>query len=144
MWRGFPSQESDQGWLMKHSDIKVERGVRPDQLVDGSSVGFGTSGLRGLAAEMTDRLFNAYTQAFIRHLVATGVLREGDSVALAGDLRESTPRIMAAVGKAVVDCGCHSLNCGRIPTPALACFSIKCGGSAHMRHGSWIRPPSCG
>ncbi|RMH18820.1 MAG: phosphomannomutase, partial [Gammaproteobacteria bacterium] len=103
-----------------------------------SGVGFGTSGARGLASDMTDLICYAYARAFLQYLFSLGELKPDDNVALAGDLRESTPRIMAAVGRAIADSGCRILNCGHIPTPALACCSMKRGIPGIMVTGSHI------
>ncbi|MBA4353298.1 MAG: phosphomannomutase [Novosphingobium sp.] len=85
-----------------------------------SGVPFGTSGVRGLAAAMTDRLCHAYATAFLQYLRDIGEFAVGDGVALAGDLRISTPRILAACATAVRDCGGEVVFCGFTPTPALA------------------------
>jgi len=89
-----------------------------------SGVGFGTSGARGLAEAMTDRVCYLYTVGFLQYLEKADAIHPGDSVALAGDFRPSTPRIMAAAAAAVADLGYQPLNCGHIPSPALACFAM--------------------
>lgn len=97
-----------------------------------SGVPFGTSGVRGLASAMTDRLCHAYTTAFLQYLRQIGEFSDGGRVALAGDLRESTPRILAACATAVRDCGGEVVFCGNVPTPALALFAMadRAGGQA--------------
>ncbi len=108
-------------------------------LPEASGVKFGTSGARGRVADMTDLVCYAYTVAFIQHLESTGDLGCGPTpVAVAGDLRPSTGRIMHAVSKAVVDCGHTVQNCGRIPTPALAWHGIREGIPSVMVTGSHI------
>ncbi len=59
---------------------------------------FGTSGVRGLVTEMTDLECSLYTTAYVRTLKNRS---SPTAVALAGDLRDSTPRIMRAVGYAI-------------------------------------------
>ena len=66
-----------------------------------SGVGFGTSGARGLADAMTDRVCYLYTIGFLQYLEKDGAIHPGDAVALAGDFRPSTPRIMAAATAAI-------------------------------------------
>ena len=68
--------------------------VSISELMVASGVGFGTSGARGLAEAMSDRVCYAYTQGFLQYLASVGELQPGTRVALAGDLRPSTPRIM--------------------------------------------------
>ncbi len=52
-----------------------------------SGVKFGTSGARGLAHDMTDRVCYAYTSGFLQHLVGSGCLTSGGGVGIAGDFR---------------------------------------------------------
>lgn len=93
---------------------------------------FGTSGLRGLVRDMTDLEVYINTRGFLRFLRERGLIAPGQVVALAEDLRDtdpstglsSSPRIARAVACAVRDAGCVVLHCGRIPTPALACFAM--------------------
>ncbi len=107
-------------------------------LMEQSGVKFGTSGARGLVEAMTDRVCFAYTHAFLDYLHATGLIEKGDAVAFAGDLRPSTPRIMAAVCKAIIECGHTPINCGFIPSPAVALFGLKQGIATIMVTGSHI------
>jgi len=103
-----------------------------------SGVKFGTSGARGLAADMTDRVCYAYTLAFMQYLKSTGDLVEGSNIAIAGDYRSSSPRIMAAVAMAVRYGGCLPVNCGLIPTPAVACYAMSKNIPSIMVTGSHI------
>ncbi len=103
-----------------------------------SGVKFGTSGARGLAADMTDRVCYAYTLAFLGFLGEGGAIGTSDAVALAGDLRPSTPRIMAAVGMAIQDAGYRVINCGFVPTPAVALYGLARRIPAIMVTGSHI------
>ncbi len=112
--------------------------TRIDELMAQSGVKFGTSGARGLATSMTDRVCFAYTLAFIRYLMATGDIKPGDQVAIAGDYRPSSPRIMAAVAMAVRAAGCQPVNGGFIPTPAIALHGIHHGIASLMVTGSHI------
>ncbi|GAV19089.1 phosphomannomutase [Mariprofundus micogutta] len=112
--------------------------IRILDLMESSGVKFGTSGARGLADDMTDYVCYAYSLAFLQYLLESKQIHAGDKVAIAGDFRPSSPRIMAAVGKAVNDAGCEPVNCGFIPTPAVACYAIKRGIASIMVTGSHI------
>ncbi len=114
------------------------RTVSVSELMAQSGVPFGTSGVRGLARAMTDRLCHAYATAFLQYLRDIGEFAVGDPVALAGDLRISTPRILAAVATAVHDCGGEVIYCGRTPTPALALYAMGSGIPSIMVTGSHI------
>ena len=113
--------------------------IKINDLMQQSGVKFGTSGARGLAVEMTDSVCYAYTQGFLQYLEQTGELKKsGESVAIAGDLRPSTGRIMGAVAKAASDMGYAPINCGFIPSPAVALHGIENGIPAIMVTGSHI------
>ncbi len=59
-------------------------------------------------------------------------------IAIAGDLRPSTPRIMTAVSKAAQDMGIEVINGGFIPSPAVALYGIRHQLSSIMVTGSHI------
>lgn len=107
-------------------------------LMNDSGVGFGTSGARGLVSALTDRVAFGYTQGFLRYLREIGEFAEGDDIALAGDLRPSTPRILRACAEAVRHEGGRPLFCGHVPTPALAFFAFDRGIPSLMVTGSHI------
>ena len=94
-------------------------------LMNDSGVGFGTSGARGLVQDMTDRVCYAYTSAFMQYLKTQGQLKAGGHIGIAGDLRNSTPRIMNAVAQAIIDSECLPVNCGFIPSPAVAYYGLQ-------------------
>ena len=108
------------------------------ELMSRSGVKFGTSGARGLVASMTDEVCYVYTTGFLQHLGARGEVAPGAPVAIAGDLRSSTPRIMSAVCRAVRDMGCIPVNAGFVPTPALALYGIRHAMPSLMVTGSHI------
>lgn len=120
------------------NDLGVESGVTVAELMASSGVPFGTSGVRGLASAMTDKLCHAYATAFLQYLRQIGEFSSGDRVALAGDLRTSTPRILAACATAVRDCGGEVVFCGLTPTPALAFHAMTIGMPSIMVTGSHI------
>lgn len=103
-----------------------------------SGVAFGTSGARGTVAAMTDRVCYGYTRGFLSYLAELGEFRTGGRVALAGDLRPSTPRILAACARAVRDSGGIPVFCGYVPTPALALFGFAEAIPSLMVTGSHI------
>jgi phosphomannomutase len=87
-------------------------------LMDHSGVHFGTSGVRGLVSEMTHELCFAYVQAFLQVIAA----KPDSRIAIAIDLRPSSPNIAAACTAAAQHVGVHVVFCGALPTPALAYF----------------------
>ncbi len=112
--------------------------MRIDELMARTGVKFGTSGARGLAADMTDRVCYAYTLGFLQYLTQGGAVMPGSELGIAGDLRPSSERIMNACARAVVDFGLRPRNYGRIPTPALAAHAIARGLPSLMVTGSHI------
>jgi phosphomannomutase len=108
-------------------------------LMTSSGVAFGTSGARGLATAMTDLVCYAYTRGFLQYLEAIGELqRAGERVAVGGDFRPSTDRVMAAVMQAAADLGYTPVNCGKTPSPAVALFGLTQKIPAIMVTGSHI------
>ncbi len=103
-----------------------------------SGVAFGTSGARGTVIAMTDRVCYGYTRGFLSYLAGLGEFPAGGRIALAGDLRPSTPRILAACARAVRDSGGVPVFCGYVPTPALALYSFAQGIPSLMVTGSHI------
>lgn len=104
-----------------------------------SGVAFGTSGARGLATAMTDRVCYAYTKGFLQHLENIGELkRAGERVAVGGDFRPSTDRVMEAVCRAAEDMGYRAVNYGKVPSPAVALFGLENRVPAIMVTGSHI------
>lgn len=111
----------------------LDRMVQIRPMMDASGVRFGTSGARGLVADMTDEVCFAYTTAFLQTL-PPGTVR----VALAIDLRPSSPAIAAACAAAVAAAGMAVDYCGAIPTPALAFYAQVQGIPGVMVTGSHI------
>ncbi len=96
---------------------------------------FGTSGVRGLAAQLTDAECVRFTRAFIRFARSRTAVR---ACAVAGDLRPSTPRILRAVASGLRREGVEARNCGQVATPALALYALQEGIPAVMVTGSHI------
>lgn len=108
------------------------------ELMEQSGVKFGTSGARGLADNITDRVAYAYTLGFLRHLEQRFGTPKTKVVAIAGDLRPSTPRIVRACATAASDAGYDVHYGGEIPSPAVALYGITRGIPAIMVTGSHI------
>ncbi len=104
-------------------------------LMQQSGVAFGTSGVRGLVTQMTDKICMAYTAAFLQTLSAT---YQFDRVALGIDLRPSSPAIAAACAASIQAQGLSVVYCGALPTPALALYAQQQNIPAIMVTGSHI------
>jgi phosphomannomutase len=99
---------------------------------------FGTSGLRGLVEDITDLEAYINTRGFLAYLLEGGQIAAGSRVALGGDLRPSTARILEAVARAVVDADLQADYQGRLPTPALTLYGMTEGIASIMVTGSHI------
>lgn len=102
-----------------------------------SSLKFGTSGLRGLAVELEGQAARRYTAAFLRHVQSLGQLG-GGKVFLGRDFRSSSSAIAADCAAAIGQFGLEAVDCGTIPTPALAYHAMAAGCGAIMVTGSHI------
>lgn len=98
----------------------MSRTVSIGELMQTSGVGFGTSGARGLVTAMTDEVCVAYTLAFVQALRNRGEIDTSTPIGIAGDLRPSTGRILAATAYAIRQAGHPVLHGGRVPSPAIA------------------------
>lgn len=105
--------------------------------MSGSSLKFGTSGLRGLASELQGQEARRYTAAFLRYVAGLGQDR-GGRVFLARDFRPSSPAIASDCAAAIIASGLEPVDCGAIPTPALALHAMAAGCAAIMVTGSHI------
>lgn len=101
-------------------------------------LGFGTSGLRGLVTDMTDLECYINTAGFLRFLQEQQNLALGSTVYVAGDLRDSTPRIVKAVIAAITTKGYTAEFSGFIPTPAVANYALRNNAASVMVTGSHI------
>jgi phosphomannomutase len=93
---------------------------------------FGTSGLRGLATDLTDDLCATYAAAFCATHAHNGRLFVGQ------DRRDSSPRIARAVMAGAAGQGLKVVDCGVLPTPALAAAALGEGTLSIMVTGSHI------
>jgi phosphomannomutase len=124
-----PSPESEQETGCLGSLIAIDRPAFLDY--SPRALRFGTSGLRALVRDMTDLEVYINTRGFLDYLRKSDEIRLGDPIAIARDLREidpssglsSSPRVAATVTQAIRDAGFSVIDCGKIPTPALAYFS---------------------
>lgn len=98
--------------------------VSISKMMETSGVKFGTSGARGLVKSMNDKVCYSYTLAFLNHLKTKNMLSNNSDVAIAGDLRPSTPKIIKACAKAISDAGHNVINCGYQPSPSIANFGL--------------------
>ncbi len=109
---------------------------------------FGTSGLRGLVADITQLEAYLNTRGFLAWLRRRRRIRPGDPLYCAGDLRPSTDRLVAeqagrgeilqAVLRAAQDSGLRPEYLGKIPTPALLHFAARRRAASVMVTGSHI------
>ncbi|MGN7733618.1 phosphomannomutase [Ensifer sp. 22564] len=102
------------------------------------SLKFGTSGLRGVALDLRGKATAAYSDAFARHLIRSGMVNLGDRVLISRDYRESSPDIAATAIGALERAGLVPLDCGCLPTPALALFALSLKAPSLMITGSHI------
>ncbi|MEH6720095.1 MAG: phosphomannomutase [Aurantimonas endophytica] len=99
---------------------------------------FGTSGLRGLVSDLVGGPSFAYALAFLRHVAASDKAGAPTVVYLGRDLRGSSPEILADCAAAAEVAGFTAIDCGPLPTPALAFRSLREGCPAIMVTGSHI------
>lgn len=116
----------------------MDRPVSVADLMVSSGVAFGTSGARGLVSAMSDAVCFTYVCAFLQHLQEIRQFTPGQAVAIAGDLRPSTPRILKACAAAVRHIGGRVDFCGFVPSPAVAAYGFAQGIPSLMVTGSHI------
>lgn len=93
---------------------------------------FGTSGLRGVVSDLTPACINAYVRGFLHCCAWEGPLYLGR------DLRPSSAQIAAVVAETARGAGRQVVDCGALPTPALAWAASKATAGAIMVTGSHI------
>jgi len=104
----------------------MEKGERYEYcLKNHKPLKFGTTGLRDEDARLTDMQIYLSTRGFLNYLIINDLSTKGSHVALAGDFRPSTPRILFAVAAAIIDCGFFPDYCGKIPTPTIALYGFQ-------------------
>ncbi|KAB2681040.1 phosphomannomutase [Brucella tritici] len=106
--------------------------------MSGTSLKFGTSGLRGLADELNGLPAYVYSHAFVGMLADAEKLQKGAKVFVGRDLRPSSPAIAALCMAAIEDAGFQPVDCGVLPTPALSYYAIAQQAPSIMVTGSHI------
>ncbi|KQT44930.1 hypothetical protein ASG47_16030 [Devosia sp. Leaf420] len=101
------------------------------------SLKFGTSGVRGLVVDLEGQPARRYVTAFLRHLQTSGQMA-GGRVLFGYDLRPSSPAIAEDCLAAIAHAGFEPVDCGAVPTPALALQAMTTGSAAVMITGSHI------
>ena len=110
-----------------------------NHLAKKSNISFGTSGIRGLSKNMTFTVCHAYVTAFLMYLEEIGEINNNKNfICIAGDLRPSTKEIMSFVASAIIDKNYKVINCGNIPTPALANYGFQNNIPSIMVTGSHV------
>ncbi len=105
---------------------------------------FGTSGVRAKVEELTDLEVYCLTRGTLAYLESIGKLvlrprpKETIAIPLAGDLRPSTPRLLKATARAILDAGYRVDYGGFLPTPALTYYALEQGVASFMVTGSHI------
>jgi len=102
------------------------------------SLKFGTSGLRGLSTDLNGPAAAIYATAFAHYLLSSGQVRSGDPILLGRDFRASSPEISAICAGALTRAGLTVLDCGTVPTPALALYGLEKTAAGLMITGSHI------
>ncbi|NGP17871.1 phosphomannomutase [Devosia aurantiaca] len=102
-----------------------------------NSLKFGTSGLRGLSVELEGQAARRYTRAFIEHLRKHDLLGSG-KVFIGRDFRPSSPAIARDCAIAIAAEGLQPVDCGTLPTPALALHAMAADSASIMVTGSHI------
>lgn len=102
------------------------------------SLKFGTSGLRGLSVDLKGEAAAIYADAFARHLLTSGLSKPGDFILIGRDFRDSSPDIAAIAIGALRRAGLQPLDCGTVPTPALALYCLSLKAASLMVTGSHI------
>ncbi len=99
---------------------------------------FGTSGLRGLSEDLKGRASALYATAFGRYLLESNRAHKGDAILIGRDFRESSPDIAADCVNALRSLGFTVIDCGTLPTPALALYGLQLSAASLMITGSHI------
>lgn len=93
---------------------------------------FGTSGLRGLVTELTPELVADHIAAF------AAACPMGTGLWVGRDLRPSSPELAEVVLETARGLGLRAVDCGAVPTPALALAAMGAGAASVMVTGSHI------
>lgn len=124
--------------LERRREKVIEAIKNPKPGTAAKALKFGTSGLRDTVENLTDREVYINTAGFVKFLKEKNEAAFASFVAVGGDLRPSTPGIMAAVVKAIEDEGCKADIVGAVPSPVLANYGLIKGMPSIMVTGSHI------
>ena len=102
------------------------------------TVKFGTSGLRGLSSDLAGSVSARYATAFARFLLSGNLSKPGDLVMIGRDFRASSPVIASICMTAIRRAGLVPIDCGTVPTPALAHYAFSSNSACLMVTGSHI------
>ena len=102
------------------------------------STKFGTSGLRGLSVDLLGFPSTQYVLAFCQHLIDAGHAKLGDPILVGQDFRASSPGIAERCVAAIRHSGFDPIQCGTLPTPALAYYGQLRKAASMMITGSHI------
>lgn len=100
--------------------------------------------MRALVQNLTDLEVYSLTLGTLRYLEVIGkvqfgtIPRESLRIPIGGDLRPSTPRILGATARAILDAGYRVDYVGSLPTPALSLYALAKGVMSFMCTGSHI------
>lgn len=106
-------------------------------MTQSSDLKFGTSGLRGLVTDLQGEATRRYVAAFLRHAASIGQ-SGGGQVYLGMDFRASSSAILKDCAVAITAMGLEPVDCGTLPTPALALYAMAHSCPAIMITGSHI------
>lgn len=101
-----------------------------------NSLKFGTSGLRGLATDLAGTQTRRYVSAFLHYLDHLG--ERVPALYIGRDLRPSSQAMMTDCAAAAAAIGIKAIDCGVLPTPALALHAMAAGAPSVMITGSHI------
>lgn len=99
---------------------------------------FGTSGLRGLSSDLKGAASYRYAKAFGLYLLESGKAKKEARILIGRDFRDSSPKIAANCAAALIDLGFAVVDCGTVPTPALALYGLETNSASLMITGSHI------
>ena len=99
---------------------------------------FGTSGLRGLATDLLGGPAYAHVLAFARAMIDAGRVKSGETLYMAQDCRASSPALALEIAAALRASSLVPVDCGVIPTPALALYAMSRNAASIMVTGSHI------
>ena len=99
---------------------------------------FGTSGLRGLAIDLLAGEGARYAIAFAKFLEQNCNIKDGAEIFIGYDRRASSPELTAICAAALAHEGLKPINCGALPTPALALYAMGKSAPCLMVTGSHI------